>query len=335
MEQSEFLDPTLAIYERLRAAGHDNVGTVLQAYLYRTPADLTRLLPLEPNLRIVKGAYLEPAEIAYPGKKDVDRAYVEIVERGMRSVPTSRSQPDEVISVGYRRSSSGRTSPATASSSDALRRPSGSATLDRSRGYKVLVATHSARTGTLPHAQARRAPCKPRVLRAQPGAQVSSLPRRADVVVVGGGAIGTSIAFHLAEANVDVCLLERDALSSGSTSRAAGGVRTQFSDPLNVAIGLRGIEAFAHTRPGGSRLPTGRLSLPAGLPETSRRSSATSLSRTKPSERLVDANEAARLAPRGSRRRARGDVLSARRAREPQAVTQGTQLARVDTVQPC
>jgi proline dehydrogenase len=85
MEQSEFLDPTLAIYERLRAAGHDNVGTVLQAYLYRTPDDLTQLLPLEPNLRIVKGAYLEPAEIAYPGKKDVDRAYVEIVERGMRS----------------------------------------------------------------------------------------------------------------------------------------------------------------------------------------------------------------------------------------------------------
>jgi proline dehydrogenase len=84
MEQSEFLVPTLAIYERLRAAGHDNVGTVLQAYLYRTPDDLERLLPLEPNLRIVKGAYLEPAEIAYPEKKDVDRAYVQIVERGLR-----------------------------------------------------------------------------------------------------------------------------------------------------------------------------------------------------------------------------------------------------------
>jgi proline dehydrogenase len=83
MEQSEFLDPTLAIYERLRAMGHDNVGTVLQAYLYRTPDDLARLLPLEPNLRIVKGAYLEPTEIAYPDKKDVDRAYVQIVERGL------------------------------------------------------------------------------------------------------------------------------------------------------------------------------------------------------------------------------------------------------------
>ena len=84
MEQSEYLDSTLEIYERLRAAGHDNVGTVLQTYLYRTPDDLERLLPLQPNLRIVKGAYLEPAEVAYPEKQDVDRAYVEVVERGLR-----------------------------------------------------------------------------------------------------------------------------------------------------------------------------------------------------------------------------------------------------------
>jgi proline dehydrogenase len=85
MEQSEFVDPTLQIYERLRAAGHRNVGTVLQSYLYRTPDDLERLLPLEPNLRIVKGAYLEPEEIAHPEKRDVDRAYVELVERGLRA----------------------------------------------------------------------------------------------------------------------------------------------------------------------------------------------------------------------------------------------------------
>jgi proline dehydrogenase len=85
MEQSDFVDPTLRIYERLREAGHGNVGTVLQSYLYRTPADLDRLLPLEPNLRIVKGAYLEPEEIAYPQKRDVDRVYVELVERGLRA----------------------------------------------------------------------------------------------------------------------------------------------------------------------------------------------------------------------------------------------------------
>lgn len=84
MEHSEYVDPTLRIYERLRAAGHDSVGTALQTYLYRTPDDLERLLPLGPNLRIVKGAYLEPAEIAYPEKADVDRAYLEIVEQGLR-----------------------------------------------------------------------------------------------------------------------------------------------------------------------------------------------------------------------------------------------------------
>ena len=81
---------------------------------------------------------------------------------------------------------------------------------------------------------------------------MSSLPSTADVIVVGGGVIGTSIAFHLAEAGVDVCLLERDQLASGSTSRAAGGFRAQFSDPLNIAIGLRSIEAFTRfaERPG-------------------------------------------------------------------------------------
>ena len=82
---------------------------------------------------------------------------------------------------------------------------------------------------------------------------MSRAPQHADVVVVGGGAVGTSIAFHLAEAGVDVCLLERDSLSSGSTSRAAGGIRTQFSDPLNIAIGLRSVDAFERfaERPGG------------------------------------------------------------------------------------
>jgi sarcosine oxidase subunit beta len=69
-------------------------------------------------------------------------------------------------------------------------------------------------------------------------------PDRADAVVVGGGAIGASIAFHLAEAGVDVCLLERHELASGSTSRAAGGIRAQFSDPLNIALGVRSIAAY-------------------------------------------------------------------------------------------
>ena len=84
MEQSEYTEVTLRLYERLRDAGHDSVGTVLQSYLYRTSADLDRLLPRAPNLRIVKGAYLEPESIAYPDKADVDRVYLELVQRGLR-----------------------------------------------------------------------------------------------------------------------------------------------------------------------------------------------------------------------------------------------------------
>jgi proline dehydrogenase len=80
MEHSGLVDVTLGIYRRLRADGRDAVGTVLQSYLYRTPADLEQLLPLHPNLRIVKGAYLEPPDVAYPRKDDVDAAYLRLVE---------------------------------------------------------------------------------------------------------------------------------------------------------------------------------------------------------------------------------------------------------------
>jgi proline dehydrogenase len=81
MEDSPLVDPTLRIYRRLREAGHENVGTVLQSYLYRTADDLESLLPLQPNLRIVKGAYKEPESIAYPKKADVDAAYDRLVAR--------------------------------------------------------------------------------------------------------------------------------------------------------------------------------------------------------------------------------------------------------------
>ena len=81
MEQSQFVDATLRVYCRLREAGFDNVGTVLQAYLYRTPNDLESLLELAPNLRLVKGAYLEPESVAYPRKPDVDAVYARLMER--------------------------------------------------------------------------------------------------------------------------------------------------------------------------------------------------------------------------------------------------------------
>lgn len=81
----------------------------------------------------------------------------------------------------------------------------------------------------------------------------TAFPTSAEVVIVGGGVMGASAAFHLAEAGVrDVVVLEMGDFASGSTSKAAGGVRAQFSDPINIELGARGLAAFEnfHERPG-------------------------------------------------------------------------------------
>ena len=98
MENYPVLEATLRIYRRLRADGHDNVGTVLQAYLHRTARDLEDLLPLSPNLRIVKGAYLEPPAVALPKKTDVDANYVKLAETAvLRAGHTCIATHDERI----------------------------------------------------------------------------------------------------------------------------------------------------------------------------------------------------------------------------------------------
>lgn len=74
MEHSRYVDPTLDLYRSIRA-DHSRFGVCLQAYLYRTPADLESLLPLGPAIRLVKGAYAEPADVALPVKADVDQAF--------------------------------------------------------------------------------------------------------------------------------------------------------------------------------------------------------------------------------------------------------------------
>jgi proline dehydrogenase len=84
MEESRYVDATLRIYGRLREAGIDNVGVVLQAYLYRSERTLDELLQLRPNLRLCKGAYLEPPEVAFPSKAAVDAAFVHLLERALR-----------------------------------------------------------------------------------------------------------------------------------------------------------------------------------------------------------------------------------------------------------
>jgi sarcosine oxidase subunit beta len=72
-----------------------------------------------------------------------------------------------------------------------------------------------------------------------------ALPSRASVVIIGGGVMGLSTAYHLARAGVrDVVLVERGELGCGSTSKAAGGVRAQFSDAVNIELGARSLRTF-------------------------------------------------------------------------------------------
>lgn len=77
MEDSTTVDRTLELYRVIRRR-HARAGLALQAYLYRTPKDVEALLPLNPTIRLVKGAYAEPANVAYAKKSDTDRAFEEI-----------------------------------------------------------------------------------------------------------------------------------------------------------------------------------------------------------------------------------------------------------------
>ena len=81
MEDSSVTQATIDIFKRLRGEfGLDNVGIVLQSYLYRTLADAQELVKLPARIRICKGAYLEPPEVAFPDKKDVDANYVKVMQ---------------------------------------------------------------------------------------------------------------------------------------------------------------------------------------------------------------------------------------------------------------
>jgi len=84
MEASNYVDATLDIYQRALHA-HPNVGLCLQAYLHRTRDDLANLLPLRPSIRLVKGAYNESSEIAFPRKQDVDQNFFALAAEMLRA----------------------------------------------------------------------------------------------------------------------------------------------------------------------------------------------------------------------------------------------------------
>jgi proline dehydrogenase len=89
MEASNYVDATLDLYRRALTA-YSNVGVCLQAYLHRTKDDLAKLLPLRPSIRLVKGAYDEPAEIAFARKQDVDENYFELGKQMLRAKKENR-----------------------------------------------------------------------------------------------------------------------------------------------------------------------------------------------------------------------------------------------------
>lgn len=81
MESSAYTDRTLQLYERLREEGYSHVGVVIQAYLYRSERDVERLIEWGANVRLCKGAYAEPPEVAFPQKRDVDRNFLKLLEK--------------------------------------------------------------------------------------------------------------------------------------------------------------------------------------------------------------------------------------------------------------
>ena len=80
MESSPYVDGTLKLFKRLREQS-DKIGVAIQAYLYRTEKDIEELVKLGSAIRLVKGAYLEPANVAFPKKADVDANYFKLASR--------------------------------------------------------------------------------------------------------------------------------------------------------------------------------------------------------------------------------------------------------------
>ena len=109
MEHSGLTDRTLRLYRGLREAGHEQIGVVLQAYLRRTMDDVRALADLTPSVRVVKGIYIEPEEIAYRDPAAINGNYVRVVDRLLAAgshvaVAThDRSLIDEVLALLERR----------------------------------------------------------------------------------------------------------------------------------------------------------------------------------------------------------------------------------------
>jgi proline dehydrogenase len=92
MESFVYVDRTLALYRALKER-HPQVGLCLQAYLRRTQADLDALMPIKPIIRLVKGAYAEPAAVAFPVKADTNRNFFDLSDRMLQAAASGHCTP--------------------------------------------------------------------------------------------------------------------------------------------------------------------------------------------------------------------------------------------------
>jgi proline dehydrogenase len=99
MEDSSVTEATVALVERLQAAGHRHVGCAVQSYLHRTFDDVVRLSAIGASLRLCKGAYAEPAAVAFQGRDQVDASYARCAEYLLRegSYPRFATHDDRLI----------------------------------------------------------------------------------------------------------------------------------------------------------------------------------------------------------------------------------------------
>ena len=110
MEDSGLTDRTLRLYRSLREAGHEGIGIVLQAYLRRTMDDVHALADLTPSVRVVKGIYIEPEEVAYKDPAAINGNFVRVVDRLLAAgshvaiATHDRALIDEVLALLERRS---------------------------------------------------------------------------------------------------------------------------------------------------------------------------------------------------------------------------------------
>ena len=92
MEDSSYVDRTIALYKQVKAK-YANTGIAIQSYLFRTPKDIADLMSVKPIIRLVKGAYSEPAHVAFPRKADNDRAYYELCDTMLQAAAAGNCLP--------------------------------------------------------------------------------------------------------------------------------------------------------------------------------------------------------------------------------------------------